>query len=175
MKDSRLQHGYDYAGQNIDGWLVSEKLDGCRLFWDGGALWTRSGLSVPLSETWRGWLPKDVPLDGEIYSGPGALNRGRCAYALRTGEFSNQMTFNVFDAPSLSGNWIERLRAAKEFIPLDAQIRVVEHWTAASYQHAKEQLSVIHARGGEGLMLRHPEIRYIPGRTKQLLKFKKSA
>jgi DNA ligase 1 len=36
------------AAPDIDptGWLVSEKLDGVRAYWDGSSLWFRSGLPV---------------------------------------------------------------------------------------------------------------------------------
>lgn len=49
------------------GWLASEKMDGCRAYWDGRQFWTRGG-NVIMAPAWftRG-LPASH-LDGEIWA-----------------------------------------------------------------------------------------------------------
>lgn len=57
-----------YDNQSIEGWLVSEKLDGVRAYWDGQNLISRgvNQLAAPV------WFTKDFPdfaLDGELWTG----------------------------------------------------------------------------------------------------------
>jgi DNA ligase-1 len=41
--------------QSLDGWLLSEKLDGVRAYWDGQQLWTKNGNPIYAPE----WFIKD--------------------------------------------------------------------------------------------------------------------
>ena len=99
-----LQLAHTYKSQDIGGFFYSEKLDGFRVFWDGGVsiglhscevpwantakdhihtrpimstgLWTRYGNVVHAPE----WLLKklpDFPLDGELYLGRGNFQKLR--------------------------------------------------------------------------------------------------
>lgn len=57
---------FDYS-QNIDNWLMSEKLDGIRAFWDGKELKTRQGKKIYAPS----WFTQNFPpfeLDGELWS-----------------------------------------------------------------------------------------------------------
>jgi len=38
-----LANKFDPAIHNPTGWLISEKLDGVRCYWDGNTMWTRNG------------------------------------------------------------------------------------------------------------------------------------
>jgi DNA ligase-1 len=83
-----------WTDQNVADWFVSEKLNGLRLFWDGGVttgmrkgdvpwancardkkdytatgLWSRRGQVVHAPYQWLEGLPKGVCLDGEGYNG----------------------------------------------------------------------------------------------------------
>ena len=63
--DLMLLHTYN--NQAIEGWVMSEKLDGVRGYWDGKQLLTRQGqrLSPPA------YFIKDFPpfaIDGELFS-----------------------------------------------------------------------------------------------------------
>jgi len=50
---------------DLENWLVSEKYDGVRAYWDGRQLYSRSGYPInPPTEVTRGW--PDVPLEGEL-------------------------------------------------------------------------------------------------------------
>lgn len=91
-----LQQLHKYKSQNIKGWLLSEKMDGERVFWDGGisrglpkeqvpwancekdsrlkaqqfstGLWTRLGNVVHAPDEWVAELP-NFPIDGELWMG----------------------------------------------------------------------------------------------------------
>ena len=45
-----------------DGWLMSEKLDGVRCYWNGKRMYTRNG------KRFKDGLPKDLALDGELWT-----------------------------------------------------------------------------------------------------------
>jgi len=54
-----------YTDQNVTGWVMSEKLDGIRAYWDGKRLLTRSGKVIHAPD----WFLKDYPpfaIDGEL-------------------------------------------------------------------------------------------------------------
>jgi len=94
----QLAHTLKPDKHSINGWYVSEKLDGMRAYWDGGwtkgmlttevpfansskdyrrvtpavstGLWSRYAKPIAAPEWWTEGLP-DFPLDGELYMGPG--------------------------------------------------------------------------------------------------------
>lgn len=68
-----MMHGGDWT-DDIDpaGWIVSEKLNGCRAFWDGSQLWSRGGNVIPAPAWFTAGLPTS-PLDGEVWAGRGQL------------------------------------------------------------------------------------------------------
>lgn len=54
-----------YKDQNITGWVMSEKLDGIRAYWDGKQLLTRKGNAIHAPK----WFSKNYPpfeIDGEL-------------------------------------------------------------------------------------------------------------
>jgi len=53
------------------GWLLSEKLDGMRAWWDGSNMWSRQGKPVYAPPWWLAALPRDFALDGELWLGRG--------------------------------------------------------------------------------------------------------
>ena len=61
-------------------WLVSEKLDGMRAWWDGkgrggeggkGSLWTRQGNRIHAPPYFTASFPPHTALDGELWLGRG--------------------------------------------------------------------------------------------------------
>jgi len=168
MNEKDMQHGIDYDGQDISGWIATQKYDGCRAYWDGENLWSRGGLTINIPDEWRKVLPQGVHLDGEIYDGPGGVYR--CGVAIRYGRFTPTMRFMVFDCPSVPGDYLTRLEsiALLEGGPL----HIVSHKIISDLCMAKDLLAKIIKLDGEGLMLRKPDLKYTPGRTREILKFK---
>lgn len=170
MNETTMQHGIDWNGQDISGFVATEKYDGCRAYWDGENLWSRGGLEINLPDSWRAALPADVSLDGEIYDGAGGVYR--CGAAIRYGRFTPSMKLMVFDCPSAAGDYLDRLTFAEKFT--GGPLEVISIRTVSNLSAAKEFLSEVTARGGEGLMLRNRLLKYKPGRTAEILKFKAS-
>ncbi len=122
-----LAHVFKPGKHNIGGWYMSEKLDGCRCFWDGGVsrgipasevpwantvkdnrllelpvatgLWSRSGKVIYAPNDWLNQLPK-CPLDGELYMARGCFQNLRCIIAEhKPSKAWNRVMFMVFDSP----------------------------------------------------------------------------
>ena len=50
------------------GWLMSEKLDGVRCYWDGTKMYTRTGNDFFPPQWFTDGLPVDLALDGELFT-----------------------------------------------------------------------------------------------------------
>jgi DNA ligase-1 len=127
----QLAHDYDTNKHSIHGWMMSEKLDGMRAFWDGGVsrgrrateipwantekhdrflneviatgLWSRYGQVIRAPDWWLDMLPSNLLLDGELYGG-----RGKFQFVMSTvkdhvgGDGWNDISYVVFDSPSVA-------------------------------------------------------------------------
>ena len=63
-----LAQTYDPDRDDPSGWLMSEKLDGVRCYWNGSTLYTRNGIKIRVPAEWTDKLPK-IALDGELWTG----------------------------------------------------------------------------------------------------------
>ena len=157
-------HGHDWTGLDVSGWYASEKLDGCRAYWDGETLYTKSGNVIDAPTITRD-LPAGFAVDGEIWAGRGNFQAARLF--TQYGHSPELVLFFAFDAPDHPGDWPERLAAA--------QARVVEtvgFWKITDMQELEEAMHGFLGEGDEGLMVRRPGSAYRPGRTRNLLKVK---
>lgn len=122
-----LMLAHNYKKQHVAGWYLSEKLDGMRAFWDGGAsrgmpkaevawantgkderyvtppmatgLWSRYGNVIHAPDWWLDSLPA-IPLDGELYAGFGfRQDLMRVVKKIEPGDWS-KVKFHCFDMPS---------------------------------------------------------------------------
>jgi len=48
---------------------MSEKMDGVRCYWNGKWMYTRNGNTIYAPKEWLAKLPKNVAIDGELWSG----------------------------------------------------------------------------------------------------------
>ena len=65
--DSDLMLFSTYENQDIQGWVMSEKLDGVRGYWDGKTLLSRQGLPLPAPAYFTAQFPP-FAIDGELFS-----------------------------------------------------------------------------------------------------------
>ena len=167
MNERDMALGRDWAGEDLTGWFLSEKLNGCRAAWDGYQLWTRGGNLIPAPAAFIASLPASQRLDGEIYTGPGQLEASRLA--VQFGHWTPSIRFVAFDAPNAPGNCFERLQVAAA-----AHADAVKCVVCQANQHAVELMAKIQLSGGEGIVARQPSVGYEPGRTSNFLKVKKA-
>lgn len=159
-----MQHGKDWDGRDVSGWYISEKMDGCRAYWDGAHLYTKEGNPID-APTISATLPRGLALDGELWAGRGGLQTARLL--TQYGHHPERVQFVAFDAPTVRGDWPARLAAAK-----DAGARVVQYFAAESTAQALAVAGVLIEQGAEGIMARMQGRDYKPGRSALLLKIK---
>ena len=84
------------------------------------------------------------------------------------------VTYVVFDAPNAKGGFEDRIAHAKKVVARAEapHARVLDHAQCTGIAHLREELARVEALGGEGLMLRQPGSKYVPGRSTTLLKVK---
>ena len=106
-----------YDKQNVRDWWMSEKLDGVRAWWIDGKIYSREGHVFYPPEYFIEGFPRDIILDGELYMGRG--NFQTCVGTVKRHvptEAWKKIQFVVFDAPSVSACFADRLlEAAKKF------------------------------------------------------------
>jgi DNA ligase-1 len=122
-----LCHKYK-PGTHVNGYYVSDKLDGIRAFWDGGisrgrlaleipwsntekdwrmksevvatGLWSRMGNVIRAPEWWLDNLPQ-IPLDGELWTGIGGHQQLSRIVKTHSGTDWSPVRYMVFDSPPL--------------------------------------------------------------------------
>ena len=156
------------------GWLLSEKLDGVRAYWDGKHFYSRQGNVYHAPDWFVEHLPT-IPLDGELWIGRKAFSR--TVSIVRRHDRSprwDEVTFVVFDAPQAAGSFEERLAMLRETFAAyeDFRAQVLSHVPCQGVEHLRSELARVESLGGEGVMLRMPGSAYEPGRSPTLLKVK---
>jgi len=165
-----LAHTWDETRTNPVGWWMSEKLDGMRAVWNGSTLLSRNNLPINCPDWWSAQLPKDRKLDGELYLGRGNFQKvvSVCRTHVPNDDAWKRVMFMVFDViDDGTAPWIERFR-----VDIAAPVIPVEHHECKSIEHLEAFYSSIVDNGGEGVMIRHPEQKFIIGRSNNLLKVK---
>ena len=167
MNESQMTLATDYhPGVDPTGWPVSEKLNGCRAYWDGSQFWTRGGNVVTAPDWFTDGLP-GKPFDGEIWAGRGRFEEARCA--VQYGRWTHRCRFVAFDAPAARGTWQRRMASAARLWR-----DVVAFEVCQGHDWLMERLRDVQRDGGEGLVIRHPKIDcYEVGQTGNTLKVKR--
>ncbi|KAK0207120.1 DNA ligase/mRNA capping enzyme [Desarmillaria ectypa] len=165
-------------GTDPTGWLMSEKLDGVRTFFDGKHMYSRLGNPFTPPTWFLDKLPRDITLDGELFGGRGKFQSTVSIVKTINSPHWKEITFQVFDIPSRGIEPFEdRLQFLNELFGPNGthqsdKVNVVEHELVNSRQHVLDQLKKIESLGGEGLMLRKPGSQYEGHRSSTLLKIK---
>lgn len=163
----------NYKDQAVDGWHMSEKLDGLRAIWDGTQFLSRSGNHFDVPAQFYADFPTDVVLDGELFCGRGNFDKASGIVRTQGGtyaEWENSVTYNVFDAPKVDGPFETRYEFLQNINC--KHIVVCEQVIVVDAQQLQDELSNIVALGAEGIMLRKPGSAYECKRSSVLLKVK---
>jgi DNA ligase 1 len=163
-----------YDGQNVDGWFMSEKLDGVRAVWTGSELLSRNGNRFAAPEWFIAQLPRGVVLDGELFGGRGRFQATVAAVRRKTPADAEwrAIRYCVFDAPAAEGTFKARLAFCVAALAGCAVAEVVAHQACESKAHLDRFAAALCANGAEGVMLRDPASRYEACRSSKLLKHK---
>ncbi len=159
-----------YKEQNIIGWVMSEKLDGIRAYWNGKNLISRGGNIIHAPE----WFIKDYPpfeIDGELWSKRGDFENISSIVRDKTPSKKwREIKHYIFEVPNAKGDLFKRLEKVKPY--KSDFIKVIPQITIKSQEHFKRFLKEIEDKGGEGLVVRDPKAPYIAKRTSKALKVK---
>ncbi len=171
----QVQKPKTYQGyEDIEGWFMSEKLDGIRGYWDGEQLKTKNGYKIHAPK----WFTKNLPpfaLDGELWT--------------KRGDFENiqsivlddipskkwkEISYQIFEVPYIEGNFTERLQYANKWLK-EKQIKhaqVIKQIKYKNKEHLNKYLHYIENLGGEGVVIKNPKLLYFTGRSANILKVK---
>ncbi|HEX3654530.1 MAG TPA: DNA ligase [Pirellulales bacterium] len=169
-----LAESWDNATDVISWWL-SEKLDGVRAYWDGKRFLSRQGNVFHAPDWFTAGLPT-IPLDGELWLARKAFQRTVSIVRRHDGNsLWAHIKFRIFDAPALREPFEERIEYLCDcFSQLRLRyVGVLPQQQCRSLEHLRDELELVLAGGGEGLMLRQPGSQYESGRSSTLLKVKR--
>jgi DNA ligase-1 len=163
------------SSYNPAGYLVSEKLDGVRAYWDGKNLRFRSGRLIHAPAWFTAPFPAH-PLDGELWMGRRTFER--LSAAVRRQEPVDAewkgIVYQLYELPNAEGDFTARIAAlqaiaaqtAVPWLKVLPQVRVKDN---AALQLKLMQVS---RDGGEGLVLHRADATWQVGRSDVLLKLK---
>jgi DNA ligase 1 len=156
-------------------YLVSEKYDGARGYWDGASLRFRSGRTVPAPEAFLARLPR-VPLDGELWLGRSRFDElsGIVRREIPIDTEWRQVRYMVFELPDASGTFAERSQHIAEIAAETAwpQLIAVKQTPVADRAALMARLHETVDAGGEGLVLHLAAAPYRVGRNDAMMKLK---
>lgn len=171
--DIMLPEVYD-NNISVVGWLMSEKLDGVRAYWDGTRLLSKNGNSFQPPSRFLHNLPP-FPLEGELWGGHGTFEQTVAAVKKQqphNGWLSLQ--FAIFDVPKANGSFSERIQSAVTWFNTHPSrfSHVIPQQLITDPHQLQVKLKRIEELGGEGLIVRNPESLYKTGRSRDILKIK---
>ena len=163
------------ASLNPSVYLVSEKLDGVRAYWDGQVLRFRSGRLISAPKWFLDALPA-TSLDGELWMGRQSFDRVSAAVRRSTPIDSEwqALKYMVFDLPGTPGTFAER---SAQIVSVVGAVGVpwmqpLPQFRGTDADTLQRQLKTLVADGAEGLMLHHANALWTPGRSDALRKLK---
>jgi DNA ligase-1 len=160
-----------YKDQNISGWVMSEKLDGIRAYWDGKNMRFRSGKIIHTPK----YFTKDYPsfeLDGELWTkrkdfeNISSIVRDTIPNERKWKEIKHY----IFEVPNAKGNLFQRLSLAKKYE--NNIIKIIPQIKISNIKSMKKYLRDLENKGAEGIVVRDANAKYINKRTSKALKIK---
>lgn len=159
----------------VSDYLVSEKLDGVRAFWDGKVLRFRSGQVIHSPAWFTAHFPTRA-LDGELWMGRRKFDLVSAATRRDNplDEEWKKITYQLYELPEGIGTFKDRLTILHKVVNNIgvSWVRVVPQFNVASDHALQLKLRQIVRSGGEGLMLHRADAVWQTGRSDTLLKLK---
>ncbi|MBC3830647.1 DNA ligase [Undibacterium amnicola] len=162
-------------GANISDYLMSEKLDGVRAYWDGKQLYFRSGrvINAPI------WFIDKFPthaLDGELWMGRGQFERlsGAVRRSQANEDEWRQIRYCLFEYPLAQGDFDQRLQRLSGIVE-KLQIpwlQVIPQEAVKSVEQVETKLKQLTLQKAEGLVLHLASAEFQSGRSDFVYKLK---
>ncbi|MEA3499262.1 MAG: DNA ligase, partial [Campylobacterota bacterium] len=159
-----------YKDQNISGWVMSEKLDGIRGYWDGKQLLSRNGKKIYAPA----WFTKDYPpfqIDGELWSKQNDFDNISSIVRDKIPSSQwKQIKHYIFEVPNAKGDLFDRLEKVKAYE--NDIIKIIPQIKIKDKKHLDIHFKKLLSQGSEGIVVRDPKVAYINKRTSKALKVK---
>ena len=159
---------------NVTNWLMSEKLDGVRAYWDGTRLISRNGKAFAVPK----WFINDFPpfeIDGELWTKRGDFENIISIVNRQTPHDGwREISYQIFEVPHQKGGLMMRLEVLEKWLEKNPNtfIKIIPQKICKGSAHLKKVLDEVEVKGAEGLVVREPHALYIDKRTSKALKVK---
>ena len=169
-----LQKAQKYDDHNISGWVISEKLDGIRAYWDGEQLYTRGHEKINAP----GWFVAKLPpfaLDGELWSKRGDFENIQSIVMRDTPDARwGEIQYMIFEVPQAQGDFLMRLNKLEKYLKQNElqHLHIIEQKICQNASDVEQFMAEVKKAGGEGAMLKDASKEYFTGRSASLLKVK---
>jgi DNA ligase-1 len=170
-----VQKPKTYDEQNISGWVMSEKLDGIRGYWDGKKLYTKNGNLINTPK----YFTKNFPpfaLDGELWSKRDDFEFIQSVVLddIPSDDWK-KISFNIFEVPNTQGDFAKRLHKAENWFEKNPNnsVKIIPQQVCKDQEHLQQYLEKIVTLKGEGVVVKDPIKNYHTGRSSHILKVKK--
>jgi len=162
-------------GVNVAEYLVSEKLDGVRAYWDGEKLVSRSGNTFSAPDWFTADFPPE-PMDGELWIGRNSFEQTVSTVRRNSPHDGwRKVKYMVFDLPAHKGDFDKRYKHLKKIVAKSASryLKPVRQFRVKSAKNLEKELDRVTKAGGEGLILHKRKSFYQKGKSRNVLKLKK--
>ena len=166
---------YDKEKHHIDNWLMSEKLDGIRAYWDGKEFRSKNGNKIYAPS----WFLDNLPpfeLDGELWTKRDDFeNIQNIVLDINPSSKWEEITYNIFEVPNAKGNFEERLKKLEQWLVKNPSknIKIIPQIKCKNQEHLEIYLKELLDKKAEGIILKNPNKDYFQGRSDDILKVKK--
>ena len=170
-----LEKPKTYKNQDIRNWLMSEKLDGIRAFWDGKKLYTKNGNEIFTPKKFTNNFP-NFPLDGELWTKRGDFENIQSIVLDKIPSSKwKEIKYHIFEAPFSKGNFKNRLKKVEKWFLLhpSKNIKIIEQKICKNKKDLDKYLNFVLSKNGEGIIVKNPSLPYISKRSNKSLKVKK--
>jgi len=165
-----------YKGdENITNWMMSEKLDGIRGYWNGKKLFTKRGKILYPPD----WFIKNFPpfeLDGELWTTQNDFeNIQSIVMTKNPSPRWKQISYNIFEVPNAKGDFPTRLLKIRNWLKKNPTkfIKIIPQTICKGQKELNIFLNQVIKNSGEGIIAKNPNKLYFTGRDKNSLKVKK--
>jgi len=162
-------------GANISDYLMSEKLDGVRAYWDGNQLYFRSGRIINAPTWFIDKFPTHA-LDGELWMGRGQFERlsGAVRRSQANEEEWRQIHYCLFEYPLAQGDFSQRMQSLSGIVNRlqIPWLRVIPQEAVKSVEQVEAKLKQLVLQKAEGLVLHLASAEFQSGRSEFVYKLK---
>ncbi len=172
-----IQRPKNYQGdETIKNWVMSEKLDGIRAYWNKKELLTRKGKKIYAPN----WFFKNLPpfeLDGELWTKREEFeNIQNIVMDKKPSNKWKEITYNIFEVPNQKGDFFKRLEKIEIWLKKNPSsfIKVIKQIPIKNRNHLNNFLEKMLFLKAEGVIIKDPKKEFHTGRSAYILKIKKA-